>query len=144
MSLGAIRYGISRSVGRSAQPLSAAAAPTPASLRKSRRLKTTGSLMREPRLVMACESVHDGGILAVGGVLLLPVTADAPPHLERRILVHHRHLLDRAVALLAADPAQHVALVVELDVLRQVVDRHPGNRLAAVSVLGQLLDLGPV
>src|SRR5467141_2862121 len=133
---------MSRSVGCWAQPLSAPAAPMPASLRKSRRLKTTPSLMVSSMVTR--QAVRDGRVLAVAAVLTLAVAADAPTHLERRVLVDHGHLLDRAVTLLARDPRAHVALVVELDVLGQRVHRYPRNGLPAIPELGQLLDLGPV
>src|SRR5712691_6419860 len=142
MSLGAIRYGMSRSAGRSLQPVTAPAAPMPASLRKSRRENTTGSLI--PASVVARQAVRDGGVLALRRVLPLAVAGDAPAHLERRVLVDHRHLLDRAVTLLARDAGTHVALVVEFDVLGEHVDRDPGDGLAAVPVPGELLHLGPV
>src|SRR5207249_7083976 len=76
--------------------------------------------------VVTCEAVHDDRVLAVRPVLALAMTADAPAHLERRILIDDRHRLDRPVALLAGEPRPDVALVVELDVLGQGVDRDPG------------------
>src|SRR5438067_378158 len=122
MSSGGIRYGMIRSAGRE-QPLAVKAAPIPASLRKSRRLKTIESLIES--LMMADQAIHAGrgGVLRL--LVVLPVAGDAPPHLERRILIDDRHLLHRTVAGLTGDARQHVTLVIELHVVRQPIDVHP-------------------
>src|SRR5439155_1734579 len=112
MSVGATRYGISFSAGGEAQPDAAPATPMPTSFRKSRRSKMIDSLIA--LLVVTGDAVHGGRVLRV--VEMLPVTAHAPAHLERRILVHLLHGLHRAVAFRALDPLLHVALVVELHV----------------------------
>src|SRR5512133_1431248 len=57
--------------------------------------------------------------------LLAVVAGEAPAHRERRHLAHDVHLLDLAVALLAPDAAEHVALVREEDVVGHPVDAHP-------------------
>src|SRR5215470_13137603 len=134
---------MSFSAGGLPQPLSAPATPMPASFRKSRRVKTTDSLMlARSRSVMADQAVHrrrPRGIVEV-----LAVAAHAPAHLERRILVDDLHLLDRTVALLTGEARLHVTFVVELHVVGQAIDLDPGDLLAALEVTRELLDLGPV
>src|SRR5262245_2295274 len=139
MSSGAIRYGISFSAGGLAQPTVAPATPTPTSFRKSRRSNTTRSSFMS---VVADQAVH--GRREVRIVEILPVAAHAPAHLERAVLVDAVHLLHRAVALLTGEPRTHVALVVELHVVGQVVDLDPRDLLAALLVARELHDLGPV
>src|SRR5215831_4885882 len=139
MSSGATRYGISFSAGGLAQPAVTPATPMPTSFRKSRRSNTTVSSFMS---VVTGDAVHRRRV--VGVVEVLAVAADAPAHLERAVLVHVIHLLHRAVALLARESRAHVALVVELHVVRQVVDHDPRHLLAAVGVGGELLDLGLV
>src|ERR1043166_9568304 len=140
MSAGAIRYGISFSAGGAAPPAVTPATPTPTSFRKSRRGMPTGSDMGP--LVVAHQTVH--GRWKVRVVEVLAVAADAPAHLERAVLVDAVHRLHRAVALLAGDTRAHVALVVELHVVGEVVDLDPRHLLAPVEVPGELLDLGLV
>ena len=77
-------------------------------------------------------------------VELLPMTAHAPTHLEGRVLIHRGHLLHRTVAALTFDPGPDVALVIELDVVREPVDLDPRHLLAALEVAAELLDLGLV
>src|SRR5690349_9060104 len=139
MSSGATRYGISLSAGGFAQPAAAPAAPMPTSLRKSRLVKTKSLIAF---LVVTHDAVHRRGMRGV--VQVLAVAAHAPPHLERRILVDHGHLLHRAVAVLAREAGEHVALVVELHVVGKPIDLDPGNLLAAVEIGGELLDLGAI
>src|SRR5215831_13606865 len=136
MSSGAIRYGISFSAGGLAQPTVTPATPTPTSFRKSRRAKTTWSSFMS---VMTDDAVHRRR--EVGVVEVLAVAAHAPAHLERAELVDAVHLLHGAVALLAGEAGAHVTLVVELHVVRQVVDLDPRDLLATIEVVGELRDL---
>src|SRR5438034_9260325 len=121
MSSGAIRYGISLSAGGAAHPAAAPATPTPTSFRKSRRSKTTESDMTP--LVVTDQAVHAGR--EVGVVQVLAMAGHAPAHLERAVLIHAVHLLHRPVAFLAGQSGAHVPLVIELHVVRQVVDLDP-------------------
>src|SRR5512133_3641378 len=57
--------------------------------------------------------------------LLAVVAREAPAHGERRHLAHHVHLLHLAMALLAADAAEDVALVGEEDVVGDAVHADP-------------------
>src|SRR6185436_16400026 len=118
VSSGATRYGISFSGGAAQPAVAAPASPTPTSLRKSLLSKTTPSLIGP--LVVAHQAVHARRVRGV--VEILAVAGHTPPHLERRVLVDHRHLLHRTVAGLARDAGLDVALVVVLHVGRQLVD----------------------
>src|SRR5260221_7595218 len=140
MSSGAIRYGISFSAGGAAQPAVMPATPTPTSFRKSRRGMTIGSDMAP--LVVAGQTVHGGWKVRI--VEVLAVAADAPAHLERAVLVDAVHRLHRAVALLAGDARAHVALVIQLHVVGQIVDLDPRHLLAPAEETGELLDLALV
>src|SRR5262245_208104 len=139
MSSGATRYGISFSAGGFAQPAAAPATPTPTSFRKSRRSNTTRSSLMS---VVTHQAVHRRREVRV--VQVLPVTAHAPAHLERAVLVDVLHLLHRAMAFLAGEAGAHVTLVIELHVVGQVVDLHPRDLLTAVGVARELHDLGLV
>src|SRR5262245_65915675 len=98
MSSGATRYGISFSAGGFAQPAAAPATPTPTSFRKSRRSNTTRSSLMS---VVTHQAVHRRREVRV--VQVLPVTAHAPSHLERALMVDVRDLLHRAMSLLAGE-----------------------------------------
>src|SRR5512143_316973 len=115
-SSGALTYGMTFSTGRRAQPAAANTAPAPSSLRnsrrdvsvptsegvknsRSRRASTSGDPSYSPRdfqyrgrggvvasLMVSARSHVAGG--AVGRRLLLPVTVDAPAHLQVGDLPH--------------------------------------------------------
>src|SRR5689334_24004750 len=61
-------------------------------------------------------------------LLRVPMAVEAPPHLQRRLLEHQRHLVDGAVTRGAADALGDVDLVAEVDVLRQHVHPPPRDR----------------
>src|SRR5215471_3692082 len=57
------------------------------------------------------------------------MTIEAPPHLQVRLLGHQRHLIDAAVASLAADALGDVNAVVEVNEIGQVVNLGPADGL---------------
>lgn len=59
-----------------------------------------------------------------------PVAIEAPPHAERLLMHDDRHLVDLAVATDATHPAPDVDGMVEVDVIRGLVDPHPGYGIA--------------
>jgi len=61
------------------------------------------------------------------------VTLKAPAHGMRLCLINHLHLIDVSVAALAGDPPVHVRRVVEVNVVRRLVDPNPFDRLPIVS-----------
>src|SRR5688572_30188715 len=63
------------------------------------------------------------------------VTVDAPTHAEGRHLGDRVHLVDAAVARNAADPRSYVRAVMEVGVLRKVVNTNPAHRPAALDTL---------
>src|SRR5262245_50619528 len=142
-SSGCCTYGSARSGSFLAQPSARPAPPTPTSFKKSRRLIPEVTISSRSivltSLPVAGVTVDAGGELRVVHVRL--VAGNAPAHLQRRILVHPVHLLDRAVAGLALEARPHVPLVVEIGVIRQAVHAHPRNRDALGVVIEQLGDL---
>jgi len=58
------------------------------------------------------------------------MTAEAPLHLERSVLVHQRHLVDGAVAGIASHSLGDVNAVIEKDEVRKLVDARPLQRFA--------------
>ena len=81
-------------------------------------------------LVAGGHVAHREDLVARAQVLLRrAVAVEAPGHLEGRVLRDERHLVDAAVAGLAADALGDVDRVVEVDVVRQVVDLDPLDRL---------------
>ena len=74
-------------------------------------------------------------------VLRLAVTVDAPAHVERVLRLHHVHRVDLAMTLAAVEPELEVWLVTELNVVGQVVNLDPSDRLAGLPCLLNLGDL---
>ena len=56
------------------------------------------------------------------------MAVEAPAHRERRGLAHQRHLVDAAVAGRAADAFGDMDAVIEVDVVRKVMDAPPAQR----------------
>src|SRR5437660_11124462 len=69
---------------------------------------------------------------------------DAPFHLERSRLIHHRHLRDVAVTGRAADAFVDMNAVIEIDVIRQIVDSHPFDWLSGARALADRLQVWAV
>src|SRR6478609_8867825 len=67
--------------------------------------------------------------------LWIAMAVQAPAHAERLVLVDLFHLIDPTVTAHAADAAGHVGAVVEVGVVREVVDLHPFNGLARLVAL---------
>src|SRR5512140_2457623 len=74
------------------------------------------------------------------GIHVADVTVDAPPHVERSILIDSRHLLYLTVTGLARDAGADVTHVRELHVVGHLVHTHPWNRLLVLPVGGELLN----
>jgi len=68
------------------------------------------------------------------------MTLDAPLHLQRRIVKHQRHAIDRTVASVATNPFVDVNTVVEIDKIRQIVDPIPDQRLARAEAFANRLE----
>lgn len=75
----------------------------------------------------------------LGGVA---VAIEAPCHRKGLNLFHFDHLVDPAMAGDAGDAAGDVGLVVEVDVIGEAVDFHPGDGLAGGVALTNHLQLG--
>ena len=54
----------------------------------------------------------------------------APLHLQRGVIEHERHTINRAVASIAANPFVDVNAVIEVNEIGQIVDPRPDERLA--------------
>src|SRR5215467_14863078 len=72
-----------------------------------------------------------GGLEPLLRAVAVHMAADAPAHVEARVLIDARHVLDLAMACLTRDAGVHVPHVREVDVLGKLVDAHPRNRLRA-------------
>ncbi len=55
------------------------------------------------------------------------MTVEAPRHVQRLHLFYLDHLVNPAVADNATYAGSHVRLMIEIDIVRQTVDLHPGN-----------------
>lgn len=81
----------------------------------------------------------------VNGDIVVTMALHAPTHSQRlRHLFDHRHLLHLPMTLLTLEipsAGRHMSHVRELDVVRHFVDTNPGNRLTAVPIIPELLDL---
>lgn len=74
-------------------------------------------------------------------LLRLAVTLYAPLHLQRILFVNGRHLIDRSVTGRAADALCDVNAVVEIDVLRKVVNAVPFDRLVVTEARSNRLKI---
>src|SRR5579863_538999 len=79
-------------------------------------------------------------------VLRSAMASEAPLHLQRFLLIHQRHRVDRAVAGIAADAFGDVNAVIEINEIGKLVDARPLQRLAG-TVAGahrfEQLGIGP-
>src|SRR5208337_3420654 len=74
------------------------------------------------------------------------VAVEAEFHLQRRVLVHQRHLVHRAVTGVAAHTLIHVDAVIEIYVVGQLVDARPFERAARAETFAdgpQISRVGP-
>ena len=60
----------------------------------------------------------------------MTVAFEAPRHMERILLVHERHTVHRSMTGRAGDPFGDVDAMIEIDILEEIVDPRPVNRLA--------------
>ena len=78
--------------------------------------------------------------------LRVAVAVETPLHLQRRLLIHQRHLVYRPVAGIAADPLIDVNAVIEENKVWKLIDSGPLQRLAG-AVAGahwfEQLSVGP-
>src|SRR6187431_2211115 len=74
--------------------------------------------------------------------LRIAMAVQAPAHAERLVLVNLFHLVDPAVTTHAADAAGHVGAVVEVGVVREVVDLHPLDGFARLVAFADRRKLG--
>ena len=65
-------------------------------------------------------------------------------HLQRCGLIHQRHLIDRAVAIVAAYSLIDVNAVIEIDKIRKLVHAHPLQRFSAAVALANGLKIGRI
>ncbi len=70
------------------------------------------------------------------------VAFQTPAHAVRLIMVDHFHLIHIAVAALTAHAAIHVDRVVEIHVIRGLMDPHPWDRLTRFIAVAHDLQLG--
>ncbi len=72
------------------------------------------------------------------------MTLEAPLHLQRRRLVCDRHLIDPAMARRAPDPFVHMNAVIEIRVVRQIVNPDPFHWLACAQTGSHRFKIGTV
>lgn len=65
---------------------------------------------------------------------------EAPPHRERRDLLHPIHAFHRAVASLASDAGEHVLAVIEVHEIGKIMDLDPADGTLLLHCLFELLD----
>jgi len=80
-------------------------------------------------------------VLLPQNTLRMPVTIDAPFHLQRRRLEHQRHLIHLAVTRGAAHAFVDVNTVVEINEIRQAMHAHPINGLIGAIALTNWLEI---
>src|SRR6059036_1382612 len=138
-----------RSPPRAASGTRARAAPRPRASRAARRGSTSAWAVRmQPARVSRSPSrpVPRSHVtcIALRGRPVQPVAIDAPAHLQAGDLAHHIHGLDRPMAGLTGDPSGDVPAVTEVDVVREPVDTHPGNRLVRLVEARDELNRGAI
>src|SRR5438034_3905339 len=67
---------------------------------------------------------------------------DAPLHLQRGVIEHQRHAINRAVTGIAADALIYMNAVVEINKVGQIVHPIPDQRLARPEALAHRLEQG--
>src|SRR5579862_2049654 len=72
------------------------------------------------------------------------MAVEAELHLQRRVLIDQRHLIDGAVAGVAADSLINVNAVIEIDEVRELVNARPFERTAAAETLAHRLEIGRI
>src|SRR6185503_20928335 len=75
-------------------------------------------------------------------VFRIPVTTETPLHLQRRSLVGDWHLIDAAVTGRTTDPFVYMNTVIEVGVIRQVVNPDPLDWLARAKARAYRLQIG--
>src|SRR5579862_8666401 len=65
-------------------------------------------------------------------------------HLQRRGLIHQGHLIDRPVAVIAAYALTNVNAVVEVNVVRQLIDPRPLQRTSGTETLTHRFEIGGI
>ena len=60
----------------------------------------------------------------------LPVTIQAPAHIQRLLLPGHRHLIPPPVTTRATNSLVHMNAMIKVNVIRQVIDSRPAKRSA--------------
>ena len=68
----------------------------------------------------------------------------APPHGQGSDLVNLLHPTNIPVTGLTCDPFRHVTLVIEVSVVRQLMNSDPFHRLTRVEMLSELLNMGTI
>ena len=71
----------------------------------------------------------------------IAMAAHTKSHLERRCFLNNFHLLHQAVTALATNARFDVALVIEANMFRQVIDRIPFDRFLLIPMFFNNLDL---
>ncbi len=74
------------------------------------------------------------------------MAVQAPLHLQRHVLVHQRHLVDTAMAALAAYPFVDMDAVIEIDEVRKIMNTCPLDRDAVAIARAHRLEhlrIGP-
>src|SRR6478735_4065462 len=74
--------------------------------------------------------------------LWIAMAVQAPAHAERLVLVDLFHLIDPTMTTHAADAAGHVGAVIEVSVVREVVDLDPLDGFARLVALANRRELG--
>ncbi len=77
-------------------------------------------------------------------ILRRAVTTHTPSHLQRLLLIHQRHLIDRTVAGIAAHPFGDMNAVIEKDKVGELIDPRPLQRFAGAVAGAHRLEHGRV
>ena len=86
---------------------------------------------------------HIENLLARAQIFLRRAMAlDAPLHLQRGVIEHQRHAINRAVTGIAADALIYMNAVVEINEVGQIVHPIPDQRLARPEALAHRLEQG--
>ena len=72
------------------------------------------------------------------------MTLQTPLHLQRRCLIEDRHLVDSSVTRRTTNALLHVNAVIEIRVIRQVVDSNPLDRFAGAKTRAHWFEIRTV
>ncbi len=105
-------------------------------------LAVKNDIILTQRIVDRLLVTHIENLLTRAQILFgVAMAVEAELHLQRRKLIHQRHLVNRTMAGVAAYPFSNVNAVVEIYIVRQLVDAGPFQRVSRAEAFADRLQI---